>query len=98
LEVLAGIISARLKEEGFFFLMLPYRRKQEMRLLLEKHHLYCCKEIAVHQTPAHPAFRLMLKGGRLPSWCETRELTIANGPQQYTPAFTALLKDYYLYL
>jgi tRNA1Val (adenine37-N6)-methyltransferase len=98
LEVLARIISARLKEEGLFFLMLPYRRKQEVRELLAKHHLYSYKEMDVHQTPAHPPFRLMLKGGRIPGRCETAELTIATGPQQYTPAFTALLKDYYLYL
>jgi tRNA1Val (adenine37-N6)-methyltransferase len=98
LEVLAGIISDRLKEEGIFFLMLPYRRKQEVRELLEKHNLYSFKEIAVHQTPAHRPFRLMLKGGRIPGRCETAELTIASGPQQYTPAFTALLNGYYLYL
>jgi hypothetical protein len=45
-----------------------------------------------------PLFAMMLKGGCNPGPHETGELTIAIGPQQYTPAFTALLKDYYLYL
>jgi tRNA1Val (adenine37-N6)-methyltransferase len=98
LETLVQIIAGRLKEEGFFFLLLPYRRKEELQQLLEKHHLYGYKEVAVRQTPSHAPFRHMLKGGCNPGLHETGELAISIGPQQYTPAFTALLKDYYLYL
>jgi tRNA1Val (adenine37-N6)-methyltransferase len=98
LETLVPLLAEYLKEEGGFFLLLPYRRKEELRQLLEKHHLHSYKEVAVRQTASHPPFRLMLNGGHKPSFCETGELTIATGPQQYTPAFTALLKEYYLYL
>jgi tRNA1Val (adenine37-N6)-methyltransferase len=98
LETLVPILAEHLKIEGVFFLLLPYRRKEELRQLLEKHHLHNYKEVAVRQTASHPPFRLMLKGGHKPGPYETGELTIAVGPQQYTPAFTALLKEYYLYL
>jgi len=98
LETLVQFVAKRLKEDGFFFLLLPYRRKEELQQLLEKHHLYGYKEVAVRQTPSHAPFRLMLKGGRNTGPYETGELTIATGTHHYTPTFTALLKDYYLYL
>jgi hypothetical protein len=40
----------------------------------------------------------MLKGGREKTSSEKTSLTINSSPGQYTPDFTALLKEYYLYL
>jgi tRNA1Val (adenine37-N6)-methyltransferase len=97
-NALFDTLATQLKESGHFFLLLPYKRKQEMEMHLEKHRLYSHKEISVRQTPAHPPFRILLKGSREPGRCAYAEITIAAAPQQYTPEFTALLRDYYLYL
>jgi tRNA1Val (adenine37-N6)-methyltransferase len=98
LPALVAVIKSQLKLDGVFFLLLPYKRREETRTLLEKTGLGIYKEMIVRQTAKHAPFRLMLKGGFEKKEVETNIITIATDHQHYTPQFTALLQDYYLYL
>ena len=58
------------------------------------------KKLAVRQSENHIApFRLMIQCGKKQAAAITNhELVIKNKNNEYTDAFIALLKDYYLYL
>lgn len=98
LQALLSVIATRLHEDGCFFLLLPYKRHQESRALVQQNGLFLHKEVLVRQTKNQGPFRIMLQGGFVQKEVETTSLAIAGNDQNYTPEFTALLKDYYLYL
>ena len=99
LDELFSIIKKNLRPDGYFSLLLPYKRNDEMELLLKKHRLFLSKKISVQQSPNHDYFRIIIKGGlEAPMSIITDEISIKNENQHYTPEFTALLKDYYLFL
>ena len=91
-------IETHLHENGQFFLLLPYKRRDEIYALLQKNQFFIYNEGIVKQTPAHIPFRIMLQGGFEKLHTQTITITIAEKNQHYTPEFIALLKDYYLYL
>jgi len=98
---LFAIIKQRLTPEGHFYLLLPYKRNEEIRNLFLKHQLELSQLIFVKQSVNHGYFRIMLCG-RLPSEKKgetaIEEMAIKDNNDNYTPAFVSLLKDYYLYL
>jgi tRNA1Val (adenine37-N6)-methyltransferase len=98
LQRLISFIAAHLKPEGQFFFLLPFQRREEAGNMLQKSNLYIYNEVAVQQTPSHTPFRIMLQGGYEKADAGLSQLTISNGSNQYTPEFTALLQEYYLYL
>jgi len=89
-------LKSRLQPHGEFFLLLPYKRKQEIEHLLAAKGLYCKEQLWLRQTPAHSPFRLLLRGSPEPAVTFVSELVVADGNRAYTPEFTELLKDYYL--
>jgi tRNA1Val (adenine37-N6)-methyltransferase len=91
-------VKKALHATGSFFLLLPYKRRNEGIRLLQQEGLFVHKEVQVHQTENHEPFRMMLKGGHVQQTCDVTTLTITNKNQQYTKEATALLQDYYLYL
>ena len=98
---LFAIIKQRLTPEGHFYLLLPYKRNEEIRNLFLEHQLELSQLIFVKQSVNHGYFRIMLCG-RLPSEKKgetvIEEMAIKDNNDNYTPAFVSLLKDYYLYL
>jgi tRNA1Val (adenine37-N6)-methyltransferase len=100
LDELFATISNFLNKDGTFFLLLPYKRNNEMELLLKKYQLSLIRKVQVRQSVHHQPFRLMLMGTNkktnLP--VEENTLSIWNESRQYTPEFTNLLREYYLYL
>ncbi len=92
------IIKNNLSSNGSFFLLLPYKRNEEINDLLKKYNLYASKKIVVRQTTKHDYFRILLKGNLLNPETKTEEIAIRNTNQEYTREFIQLLKDYYLYL
>ncbi len=98
LQALVSFIAGALNVSGSFFLLLPYKRRLEAMDLATSAGLFINKEVAVRQTPEHAPFRIMLKGSFEKKDCENRTIDITGHTKQYTPAFTELLKDYYLYL
>jgi tRNA1Val (adenine37-N6)-methyltransferase len=91
-------IEQHLSDEGIFFLLLPYKRVEEVERLLAKQGLHLNKQLVARQSVNHQPFRVMLMGSRTPSNMVAEEIAVTDENKEYTEAFTALLKDYYLYL
>lgn len=105
LKELPDIFKELLHKDGNFFLLLPYKRKDEINKLLIQHNLIINNITLVKQSEKHSYFRIMVCGSmraidESPGIHETisKEMYIRNNTDSYTPEFTRLLKDYYLYL
>lgn len=101
LKELLTVIKNNLTPGGVFFLLLPYKRNEEIKKLFGDHQLHISKVIFVRQSMNHDYFRMMVKG-KLNSHPEEEteidEISIWDEHEKYTPEFTQLLSDYYLYL
>lgn len=98
---LLDLIRHNLAKDGSFYLLLPYKRNDEIKRLFKGHELHITKMIFVRQSVKHDYFRIMLKGKRgrdENEETEFDEISIWDDKQQYTSEFIELLKDYYLYL
>jgi tRNA1Val (adenine37-N6)-methyltransferase len=97
-EELFGIINKKLTDTGKFFLLLPYKRKTDLEILLEKESLHANNIVLVKQSVQHSPFRILLQGSKQKFEKITSTLSITDEQKKYTAEFTHLLKDYYLYL
>ncbi len=82
---------------GRFSVLLPYEGFQRFREMAEAAGYTLQELLEVRQTTGHGFFRavgIFGKGGEI----HVREMAVYDAHRQYTPEFTALLKDYYLYL
>ena len=99
LEELLYVIKINLAPGGLFYLLLPYKRNDEVKKTLFEKDLSILKLIFVRQSTGHDYFRIMLTG-KLKDENEIEtiidEISIWNDQQQYTGEFKELLKDYYL--
>ncbi|HMK17662.1 MAG TPA: methyltransferase [Chitinophagaceae bacterium] len=101
LKELLVIIKNNLSKTGIFFLLLPYKRNEEIKKLLKDHELNISKILFVRQSVKHDYFRIMLKGklgDQENIETEFNEMSIWDDDQQYTTEFKQLLKNYYLHL
>jgi tRNA1Val (adenine37-N6)-methyltransferase len=101
LDELLRLIKEYLNPKGSFYLLLPYKRNEEIKKLFRDHEFHISKLLLVRQSVKHDYFRIMIKGElkeQEKDATEFDELSIWNEHQQYAPEFTSLLKDYYLYL
>jgi tRNA1Val (adenine37-N6)-methyltransferase len=96
-ELLLFIIK-NLSVSGSFFLLLPFRRLQEVQTMLNTMDLHVRQQVLVRSSDNHAYFRVMLEGGFEHAVCTTQTLSIYNAERQYTPAFVQLLQPYYLAL
>jgi tRNA1Val (adenine37-N6)-methyltransferase len=96
---LLQFVQTYLTESGSFFLLLPAKRESNLDVLLRESRLSIHRKILVQQTTKHAPFRIMVQGKRMAGEITTIEtISIKDENGCYTPAFTALLKDYYLHL
>lgn len=93
-----SLIKSHLHSNGNFFLLLPYKRNEEIKRLLKEHQLHISKIILVRQSIKHDYFRIMIKGQLNGEETEFEEISITDDKKEYTPEFIGLLKDYYLHL
>ena len=100
LQELLYAIKTNLNADGHFFLLLPYKRNDEIRRLFKDHQLHISKLLLVRQSVKHDYFRILLKGNLNAAQKETEfdEMSIWDEQQQYTAEFVRLLKEYYLHL
>jgi len=101
LPQLLDVIKKNLNPDGTFFLLLPYKRNEEIRKLLTENELFVHKLVFVKHSVNHDYFRIML-AGKLKSEEQTEtiihETSIKDDAGRYTEDFVHLLKDYYLHL
>jgi Predicted O-methyltransferase len=101
LEKLLTAIKKNLSTDGNFFLLLPYKRNEEIRKLFKHHQLFISKIMLTRQSVIHDYFRVFIKGklkNQEKDEVQFDEMSIWDDKQQYTTEFVRLLKDYYLYL
>jgi tRNA1Val (adenine37-N6)-methyltransferase len=106
LPELLSIIRKNLKPGGTFYLLLPYKRNEEIRKLLTENELAIRQLIFVRQSTKHDFFRIMLEGKLyteenteiLIDEISLKNISPAGAENHYTPAFVNLLKNYYLHL
>jgi len=101
LKDLLNIIKNKLTPDGFFCLLLPYKRNAEVKLLFTEQGLAVTQICFVRQSTSHDFFRIMLMGKIIAAEITETiidEIAIKGDNLQYTAAFTDLLKEYYLYL
>jgi len=99
-EVLSSIKN-NLHPDGSFYLLLPFKRASQLRSLFEQQEFTLEKLVFVRQSVTHDYFRIMIKGNNSKSSVgetDIDEIAIKGAGDQYSHEFTALLKDYYLYL
>ncbi len=101
LKDLIPLIKNNLSSDGVFFLLLPYKRKEEIENLLYTNELAISQISFVRQTTQHNFFRIMIAGIHLiPNLPEiaVEEISIKTDDRIYSAAFIDLLKEYYLHL
>jgi tRNA1Val (adenine37-N6)-methyltransferase len=101
IEELLKIIKTCLRDDGIFYLLLPFKRNEEIKKKISQQNLLVSKLVFVKQSLQHNYFRIMIKGKL--NWGDDREtsvgeISICNDGQQYSEDFKILLKDYYLHL
>lgn len=101
LQEVITIIKENLASDGWFFLLLPYKRTAAIKELLLQNELAVAKMIFVRQSVNHDYFRVMLMGqpgNNNANETIIEEISIMEKDNQYTAVFTGLLQPYYLYL
>lgn len=99
LDELLQFVSTHLAPSGSFFLLMPFKRHDELVQKLSAHKLHIFHKIIVRPSTRHQPFRLMLHCTPSPiTQSIESEISIRNDKNDYTHEFVALLKDYYLYL
>lgn len=98
LEELALIVSKLLASDGVFGVLLPSFSAAYFEKEAEKHSLFITEKCEVRQTFNHNFFRSMLILEKEKRQAKYSEMSIKDNLGNYTPEFTELLKEYYLYL
>lgn len=99
LEELFAAANGLTTPDGHFAVLLPFHRSEEVKALAARAGWHIKAEAQVQQTPKHTPFRIMLLFSRNHEPAtDTEVIVIKDAEGQYTPAFSALLASYYLYL
>lgn len=98
LQQLLKTSKALLKPDGLLAVLLPFHRLEEFIKEASLLNIFLKEKILLRHTLQHPYFRAILILSKASVSISTKELTIKNSDQQYTPAFINLLKNYYLHL
>ncbi len=98
LQELIHAIWDNLAEDGFATVLLPYHRTEYFKNLCEEAGLFVNHAMLMQQSPQHSFFRSVVVLAKQKKHYLQETLLIHDEQRQYSPAFIALLKDYYLKL
>ena len=101
LEELLDVIKKNLQPGGHFYLLLPYKRQEQVNQLFRDQDMSIEKLVLVRQSVQHDYFRIMIVGTTAvtPSQeISIDEIAIKDVDDAYTASFVTLLRDYYLNL
>jgi len=99
LAALTKVMAENLSSDGSVGILLPCHRTQEYETLASAKGFHLLEKLQVKQTPNHGYFRSILHFVRHEVQSPlVHELIIRDNGSHYSPAFTAVLKDYYLHL
>lgn len=101
LAELLTVIKNNLSPSGIFFLLLPYKRNEEIKNLILENDLALSNMVFVKQSVLHGYFRIMLQGKLKADGAAATiidEIAIKNDKGEYTEKFMSLLSGFYLHL
>ncbi len=100
MTTLVDLIKLQLKNEGHFFILLPYKRNSEIDGLLTVNGLKIKQKIMIRQSVSHDLYRVLIHGIKTSSKevIIPEEISIKDSERKYSAAFTSLLQEYYLNL
>lgn len=101
LSELLRIIRLNLKYDGIFFLLLPFKRNDEIKKLLVDNYFAIQQLVFVKHSANHEYFRIMLSAKFITAdqtGTTIDEIAIKDENGNYTRQFTSLLEQYYLNL
>ena len=98
LEQLLAFTEQHLATEGKVFLLLPYKRRQEILDKFSASALSIQQLVTVKPSSRHQPFRVMLQAGFEKLAVKNSEISIRDEAGNYTPEFSDLLRPYYLYI
>jgi tRNA1Val (adenine37-N6)-methyltransferase len=98
LETLLAVTKKALKQDGKFFILLPYKRVSEVKEAIALLKLQIREIVFVKQTCNHENFRVMIYGmnSHDDSPVTENEIVIKDENGAYTTTFSQLLQEYYL--
>lgn len=96
-EELIGIILMKLREDGKFFILLPYHEFQKFNSIALSQKLYLKQQVNVNQTENHSSFRTIGAFTKIQSNNINSTSIYIKDHNDYSAEFIELLKDYYLY-
>jgi tRNA1Val (adenine37-N6)-methyltransferase len=91
-------IIQHLSKTGVAFVLIPYHRIVYLKGIAEKLGLSINEIWMVQQSPLHGCFRSIVLLSKLKRPYKEESIIIHDQQRQYSPEFTALLKDYYIKL
>ena len=97
LEILLEIVKNKLRDNGNFAVLIPYKRREYFLSLLQKNKFYLEEEVQIKQTEKHNPFRLIFIISKTESVTNKTEIYIKE-EGKYSYQFTSLLQNYYLNL
>ena len=96
-EVLINAFINRSTKNGILSLILPVEEGEKFILSAVKENIYCCRKTIVYSKPNRSPIRLLLEFSKLNAEIIITELIIEyEGQHNYTEAYKALTKDFYL--
>jgi tRNA1Val (adenine37-N6)-methyltransferase len=99
LDELIKIANKFLKDDGKFAVLLPHLRTNYFEKLASENGFYLKERLLVKQSPKHTCFRsILLFQKKYVEFIKEGSIEIKNAENEYSSAFIALLKDYYLHL
>lgn len=98
LQTLFTCVNDLLEPAGSFSVLLPFARANEVEALAQSHGFTVTHKAVVQQTTNHAPFRAMYIFSKAAFVTASETSIVIKENDQYTPAFTSLLKDYYLFL
>jgi tRNA1Val (adenine37-N6)-methyltransferase len=96
LGLLLGVIEKNINHEGYFALLIPFYRFEEMKDLFLSKDFYLHKVSHVRHQEGHKFIRSMVLLSRKPAEATIQYITIKEKDGAYTNAFKELLYNYYL--
>lgn len=97
LEILLEIVKNKLRDNGNFAVLIPYKRREYFLSLIQKNKFYLEEEVQIKQTEKHNPFRLIFIISKTESVNNKTEIYIKE-EGEYSYQFTSLLQNYYLNL
>lgn len=98
LKELLAETARLLSENGHCAFLLPFHRRSELLEIAATHDLHPASICTVKQTAKHEPFRVLFFLQKEKTEPREEEIAIKMNGEEYSNAFIALLKDYYLYL